>query len=110
MQHSTPSFLRVRLLFLLHLLRGEQTFGADEAPADVDVTVVAVALLGVEVVRADDGSVGDHLTARGHAQVTDVVRHRTAQATHQTTWSTRSERAISQSQSTERCVFIPASN
>lgn len=89
MQHSTPSFLRVRVL---HLLRGEQTFGADEAPADVDVTVVAVALLGVEVVRADDGSVGDHLTARSHAQVADVVRHRTAQATHQTTWSTRSER------------------
>lgn len=59
-----------------------QTFGADEAPADVDVTVVAVALLGVEVVGADDGRVGDHLAACGHAQVAHVVRHRAAEATH----------------------------
>lgn len=58
-------------------------FGADEAPADVDVTVVAVALLGVEVVGADDGGVGDHLAASSHTRVADVVRHRAAQATHQ---------------------------
>ena len=43
---------------------------------------MAVALLGVEVVGADDGSVGDHLAARGHARVSNVVRHRAAQATH----------------------------
>lgn len=55
-----------------------QTFGADETPADVNVTVVAVALLGVEVVGADDGGVGDHLAARGHTRVTDVVRYRAA--------------------------------
>lgn len=71
-----------------------QTFGADEAPADIDMTVVAVALLGVEVVGADDGGVGDHLAARSHAQVTDVVRDRAAQATHQPTYSTESERDI----------------
>lgn len=60
-----------------------QTFGADEAPADVDVTVVAVALLGVEVVGADDGRVGDHLAACRHTQVAHMVRHRAAKATHQ---------------------------
>lgn len=62
-----------------------QTFGADEAPADVDVAVVAVALLGVEVVGADNGRVRDHLAACSHAQVADVVRHRTAKAAHQPT-------------------------
>lgn len=46
------------------------------------MTVVAVGLLGVEVVGADDGGVGDHLTACSHTQVTDVVRHGAAQATH----------------------------
>lgn len=68
-----------------------QTFGADEAPADVDMTVVAVALLGVEMVGADDGGVGDHLTARSYTLVTDVVRDWAAQATHQPTYSTESE-------------------
>lgn len=60
----------------------QQTFGADEAPADVDMTVVAVGLLGAEVVGADDGGVGDHLAACSHTQITDVVRHRAAKATH----------------------------
>lgn len=69
-----------------------QTFGAHEAPANVDMTVVAVALLGVEVVGADDCSVCDHLAARSHTQVTDVVRDRAAQATHQPTFSTESNR------------------
>lgn len=80
---SKPSFL----------VREErwQTFGADEAPADVDVTVVTVALLGVEVVGADDGGVGDHLTACSYTQVTDVVRDGAAQTTHQPTYSTESE-------------------
>lgn len=60
----------------------QQTFGADEAPADVDVTVVAISLLGAEVVSADDGGVGDHLAACSHTQVADVVRHRAPKATH----------------------------
>lgn len=46
------------------------------------MTVVAVGLLGIEVVGADDGGVGDHLTACSHTQVTHVVRHGAAQATH----------------------------
>lgn len=69
-----------------------RTFGADEAPADVDVTVVAVGLLGIEVVGADDGGVGDHLTACSHTQVTHVVRYRAAQATHQPAYSSESGR------------------
>lgn len=56
------------------------------------MTVVAVALLGIEVVGADNGGVGDHLTAGGNTQVTDVVGDRAAQATHQPTCSTESER------------------
>lgn len=60
-----------------------RTFGADKAPADVDMTVVAVTLLSVEVVGADDGSVGDHLASCSHTQVTHVVRDRAAQAAHQ---------------------------
>ena len=59
------------------------------------MTVVAVALLGVEVVGADDGGVGDHLAARSHTQVTDVIRHRAAKATHQPAYSAESERDTS---------------
>lgn len=61
---------------------GRPTFGADEAPADVDVAVVPVGLLGVKVVGADDGGAGDHLAPRGHAQVAGVVGHGAAQAAH----------------------------
>lgn len=46
------------------------------------MTVVAVALLSIEVVGADKGRVGDHLTACGHTLVTDVVGHWAAEATH----------------------------
>lgn len=60
-----------------------QTFGADEAPADVHMRVVPVPLLGTEVVGADEGRVGDHFTSRSRTQVTHVVRHGAAQATHQ---------------------------
>lgn len=56
-------------------MRRLQTFGADEAPADIDVAVVAVGLLGVEVVGADDGCVGDHLTACRHTQIAHVICH-----------------------------------
>lgn len=59
------------------------TFGADETPADIDVAVVAVALLGVEVVRANDGCAHDHLAPGGHTQVAHVVRYGAAKATHQ---------------------------
>lgn len=59
------------------------TFGADETPADVDVAVVAVALLGVEMVRANDGGVGDHLASCRHAQVACMVRHGAPEAAHQ---------------------------
>lgn len=59
------------------------TFGADEAPADVDVAVVAVGLLGVEVVGADDGGACDHLAAGRHALLAHVVGYRAAQAAHQ---------------------------
>lgn len=41
-----------------------RTSEADEAPADVDVAVVTVALLGVEVSRADEGRAADHVTSR----------------------------------------------
>lgn len=58
------------------------TFGADEAPADVDVVVVSVGLLAVKVVGADNGGVGDHLAPRRHTQVSGVVRHGAAQAAH----------------------------
>lgn len=47
------------------------------------MAVVAVALLGVEVVGANDGGVGDHLASRRHAQVAQVVRHGAAEAAHQ---------------------------
>lgn len=49
------------------------------------MAVVAVGLLGVEVVGADDGCVGDHLTAGCHTQIAHVIRHGAAQATHQPT-------------------------
>lgn len=62
--------------------RRRPTFGADEAPADVDVAVVPVRLLGVKVVGADNGSAGDHLAPGSHAQVAGVVRHGAAQAPH----------------------------
>lgn len=39
------------------------TFRADEAPADVDMAVVAVALLGVEVAGANQSRAADHLAA-----------------------------------------------
>lgn len=61
------------------------SFGADEAPAHVDVPVVAVGLLCVEVIGANDGGVGDHFAACSHTQITDVIRHRAAQTTHQPT-------------------------
>lgn len=59
------------------------TLGADEAPADVDVAVVAVGLLGVEVVGAHDGGAGDHLAAGRHTLLPHVVGHGAAQAAHQ---------------------------
>lgn len=52
-----------------------QTFGAHKAPADIDMTVVAVALLGGEVVGADEACVGDHLATCRHTLVTNMVRH-----------------------------------
>lgn len=67
------------------------TFRADEAPADVDVAVVTVALLGIEVVGADDGVVGDHLAACSHAQISHVVCHRTAHASHHFTLKHRKQ-------------------
>lgn len=59
------------------------TFGADEAPADVDVAVVAVALLATEVVCANKGRVCDGLAPSGHTEVPHVIRNRTAKAAHQ---------------------------
>lgn len=68
-------------LLLLREKNG-QTFRTHKAPADVDMTVVAVALLRVEVVGADKGCVGDHFTTCSHTLVTNMVRHWAAEATH----------------------------
>lgn len=54
------------------------------------MTVVAVALLGVEVVGADDGSVGDHLTSCSHTLIADVVRYWASKASHQPACSAES--------------------
>lgn len=62
--------------------RHTHTFGADEAPADIDVAVVAVGLFGVEVVGADNGTAGDHLTTCCHALLPHVVGHGAAQTAH----------------------------
>lgn len=71
------------------------------------MTVVAVGLLGVEVVGADDGGVGDHLTACSHTQVTHVVRHRAAHATHQPAYSSESERDKALSSQLIRMMRFP---
>lgn len=47
------------------------------------MAVVAVGLLGVEVVGADNGGAGDHLAAGRHTLLPHVVGHRAAQAAHQ---------------------------
>lgn len=54
------------------------------------MAVVAVALLGVEVVGADDGSVGDHLTSCSHTLIADVVRYWASKASHQPACSAES--------------------
>lgn len=61
------------------------TFGADEAPADVDVFVVLDAAPGGEVVGTDDAVVGQHDAARRHAEVRSVIGDRAADTPHQTT-------------------------
>ncbi|TNN42262.1 hypothetical protein EYF80_047557 [Liparis tanakae] len=62
-----------------------RTFGADEAPADVDVFVVLDAAARGEVVGTDDAVVGEHDAARRHAEVRGVVGHRAAHAPDQAT-------------------------
>ena len=61
------------------------TFGADEAPADVDVLVVLAALARREVVGTEEAVVGQHQAARGHAVVVGVVGHGAAHAAGQAT-------------------------
>lgn len=63
------------------------TFRADEAPADVDVAVVAAALLGHEMTAANHHCSRQHLAARGNALVSCMVGHRAAQTTHHLPWS-----------------------
>lgn len=72
------------------------TFGADEAPADVNMFVVLDAAAGGEVVGTDDAVVGQHHAARRHAQVRGVVRHRAANASHQTTCVQTGESRLSE--------------
>lgn len=68
---------------------GSGTFGADEAPADVDVFVVLDAAARREMVWADDAVVGEHYAARRHAQVIGMIGHRAANASDQTTCSNK---------------------
>lgn len=60
------------------------TFGADEAPADINVLMVLDATTGSEVVGADDAVVGEDNAARCHAQICSMIGDRTAHAAHQT--------------------------
>lgn len=60
------------------------------------MAVVAVALLGVEVVRANDGRARDHLASSGHAQVAGVVRYRAPKATHQPAYRERGDTKMDQ--------------
>lgn len=62
-----------------------RTFGADEAPADVDVFVVLDAPPRGEVVWTDDAVVGEDHAAGGHAQVVGVVGYGAANAANQAT-------------------------
>lgn len=59
------------------------TFGADEAPADINVFMVLDATSGSEVVGADDAVVGEDNAARCHAQICSMIGDRTAHTAHQ---------------------------
>lgn len=60
-----------------------RTFGADEAPADVDVLVVLAALARHEVVRTQEAVVCQHQAASCHAVVIGVIGHGAANAPSQ---------------------------
>lgn len=82
-----------------------RTFGADKAPADVDVFVVLDAAAGGEVVGTDDAVVGEHDAARRHAEVCGVVGHRAAHTPDQATCGPTKTHAVRAPRSgTERRV------
>ena len=58
-----------------------------EAPADVDVRVMNLRLDGLEVFTTDDVEPGQVNGSRGDAEVTDVVRGRTAHTPVHATWN-----------------------
>lgn len=62
------------------------TFRADEAPADVDVLMVAAAPPCSEVIGADDAVGGEDHRASSKAEVVGVVGNWAPHAAHQATW------------------------
>lgn len=72
-----------------HRWQGEaitRTFGADEAPADVDVLVVLAALARREVIGTQEAVVCQHQAASCHAVVIGVICHWAANAPSQAAW------------------------
>lgn len=72
--------------------RGEasrRTFGADEAPADVDVLVVLAAFARREVIGTQEAVVCQHQAAGCHAVVIGVIRHWAANAPSKAAWQGR---------------------
>lgn len=59
------------------------TFGADKAPADVDVLMVLAAFAGREVVGTEETVVCQHQAACCHAVVIGMIGHRAANAPSQ---------------------------
>lgn len=68
-----------------------RTFRADEAPANVDVLMVAAALARSEVIRAQEAVVGQDDAAGSHAVVVGMVGDRAAHTACQATLAPETE-------------------
>lgn len=63
------------------------TSGTQEAPAHIDGRGEEAVPLGAAVAAADHDVMGEDDAARRHAAISRVIGHRTADTTHQTTWT-----------------------
>ena len=70
-------------------LRAGLTFGAHEAPADVDVGVVPLPLPGGEMARTDDAVGGEHHAACCQTSISSVIGNGAADTAHHFTWTGR---------------------
>lgn len=70
----------------------ELTSGTQEAPAHVDGGGEEAVPLGAAVAAADHDVMGEGDAARRHATVSCVICHRTADTTHQASWTGKQRR------------------